>query len=52
MSTVPHIMVGLERMLDYIGVGLARFHCIAFFLGDKCYADKANNKRAKKKFKN
>ena len=25
--TVPHIMVGLERMLDYRGVGLARFHC-------------------------
>ena len=24
---VPHIMVGLERMLDYRGVGLARFHC-------------------------
>ena len=28
MVTVPHIMVGLERMLDYRGVGLARFHCI------------------------
>ena len=27
MVTVPHIMVGLERMLDYRGVGLARFHC-------------------------
>ena len=27
MVTVPHIMVGLERMLDYKGVGLARFHC-------------------------
>ena len=26
MVTVPHIMVGLERMLDYRGVGLARFH--------------------------
>ena len=25
MVTVPHIMVGLERMLDYRGVGLARF---------------------------
>ena len=25
--TVPHIMVELERMLDYRGVGLARFHC-------------------------
>ena len=25
--TVPHIMVGLERMLDYRGVGLVRFHC-------------------------
>ena len=28
MVTVPPIMVGLERMLDYRGVGLARFHCI------------------------
>ena len=27
MMTVPHIMVRLERMLDYRGVGLARFHC-------------------------
>ena len=27
MVTVPHIMVGLERMLNYRGVGLARFHC-------------------------
>ena len=27
MVTVPHIKVGLERMLDYRGVGLARFHC-------------------------
>ena len=27
MVTVPHIMVGLERMLDYRGVGVARFHC-------------------------
>ena len=29
MVTVPHIMVGLERMLDYRGVRLERFHCIA-----------------------
>ena len=28
MVTVPHIMVGLERMSDYRGIGLARFHCI------------------------
>ena len=28
MVTVPHIMVGLERMLDYRGVGLAKFHCM------------------------
>ena len=28
MVTVPHTMVGLERMLDYRGVGLARLHCI------------------------
>ena len=27
MITVPHRMVGLERMLDYRGVRLARFHC-------------------------
>ena len=26
--TVPHIMVGLERMLDNRGVRLARFHCM------------------------
>ena len=26
MATVPHIMVRLERMLDYRGVGVARFH--------------------------
>ena len=30
--TVPHIMVELERMLDYRGVGLERFHCIHFFV--------------------
>ena len=29
MVTVPHIMVGLERMLDYTGVRLARFRCIS-----------------------
>ena len=27
MVTVPHIIVELERMLDYRGVGLARCHC-------------------------
>ena len=27
MVTVPYIMVGLERMLDYRGVRLVRFHC-------------------------
>ena len=27
MVTVPHIMVRLERMLDYRSVRLARFHC-------------------------
>ena len=26
---VPHIMVGSERMLDYRGAGLARFHCMS-----------------------
>ena len=28
MVTVLHIMVRLERMLDYRGVRLVRFHCI------------------------
>ena len=27
MVTVPYIMVGLERRLDYRGVRLAKFHC-------------------------
>ena len=27
MVTVPLIMVRLEKMLDYRGVGLGRFHC-------------------------
>ena len=27
MVTIPHIMVGLERMSDYRGVRLERFHC-------------------------
>ena len=31
MVTVPHIMVGLERMSDYRGVGLERFHCINMY---------------------
>ena len=30
---VPHIMIGLERMLDYRGVGLERFHYISFLGG-------------------
>ena len=32
MVTVPHIIVRsrLERMLDYRGVGLERFHCIQY----------------------
>ena len=33
MVTVPHIMVGLERMLDYRGVGLVRFHCSGLAIG-------------------
>ena len=37
MVTVPHIMVGLQRMLDYRGVGLARFHCILFCLTSTSY---------------
>ena len=31
MVTVPHMMVGLERMLDYRGVGLERFHYTNLF---------------------
>ena len=27
MVIVPRIMIGLERMLDYRGVSLERFHC-------------------------
>ena len=34
MLTVLQIMVRLERMLDYRGVGLARFHCMHILL--KC----------------
>ena len=30
MVSVPHNMVGLERILDYKGVGLQRFHCSTF----------------------
>ena len=30
MVTVPHIMVGLERMLDYRGAELERFHCNSY----------------------
>ena len=32
MVTVPHVMVRLERRLDYRGVGLARFHCTSYLL--------------------
>ena len=31
MVTVPHIMVRLERMLDYRGVGSEKFHCTGHF---------------------
>ena len=39
--TVPHILVGLERMLDYRGVGLERFHCIysVCLIGKRDYFD-------------
>ena len=33
MVTVPRILVGLERMLDCRGVGLARFHYISLHIG-------------------
>ena len=40
MVTVPHIMVGLERMLDYRGVGLERFHCssLCHFRSDQLWS--------------
>ena len=31
MVTVPHIMVGLERMLDYRGVRSVKIHCMYVF---------------------
>ena len=37
MVTVPHIMVGLERMFDYRGVGLERFHCMLLATQDRHY---------------
>ena len=33
MVTVPHIMVGLERMMDYRDVGLERFLCSTDLVG-------------------
>ena len=32
MVTVPYIMVGVERMSDYRGVRLARFHCTTYLM--------------------
>ena len=32
MVTAPHKMVGLERMSDYRGVGLQRFHCYSIIM--------------------
>ena len=32
MVTVPHIMVGLERILEYRSVRLGRFHCIRTYM--------------------
>ena len=37
MATVPHIMVRLERMLDYRGVRLARSHCSYILSSDLWY---------------
>ena len=37
MVTVPHIMVRLERMLDYRGVRLARFHCTRSYVHESMY---------------
>ena len=34
MLTVLHIIIGLEIMLDYRGVGLARFYCM--YVGCMC----------------
>ena len=33
MVTVPHIMVGLERMSDYRSVRLVRFQCTSHVAG-------------------
>ena len=41
MVTVPHIMVGLERMLDYRGVGLERFQCMSIFQFGNGFGDEA-----------
>ena len=38
MVTISHIMVGLEKMLDYSGVGLVRFHCTLVFEPYRTYA--------------
>ena len=42
MVTLPHIMVELERMLDYRGVRLARFHCIQYYM-QHAYTHYTNN---------
>ena len=52
MVTVPHQTFGLERISDYRGVGLERFHCtytlivinaiVIIFL----YSNKYNNKKS------
>ena len=43
MVTVPHIMVGLERMLDYRGVGLERFHCTCIHKTHVCTVEHDSN---------
>ena len=39
MVTVPYIMVGLEKMLEYRGVGLERFYCIGIIITIITYRD-------------
>ena len=45
MVTVPHIMVGLERMLDYRGVGLQRFHYTSYCEMKQLFEGEANTFR-------
>ena len=51
MVTVPHIMVGLEKMLDYRGVGLERFHCThnVMYLMYSCFQSSPSQDKSAKR---